>query len=63
MAWQNDSVPDGIEDDPSFNDDVARSRRGETRVIIDKWGSQHFFLHPFCYIFLRTVKRSNHQTT
>lgn len=45
MAWPNDSVPDGIGDDPPFNDDAARSRQGGTQLIIDKWGSQHFF---FC---------------
>ena len=42
MACQDDSVPDGIGDDPPLND-VAGSRQGGTRVIIDKWGSQHFF--------------------
>jgi len=29
MAWQDDSEPDGIGDDPHPND-VARSRQGET---------------------------------
>ena len=42
MAWQDDSVPDGIEDDPALND-VAGSEHGGTRVILDKWGSRHFF--------------------
>ena len=27
IAWQDDSVPDGIEDDPPLND-VARSQQG-----------------------------------
>ena len=36
MAWQDDSVPDGIfEDDPPLND-VTRSRQGRTQVILDK---------------------------
>ena len=29
MAWHDDSVPDGIGDDPPMND-VARSRQGKT---------------------------------
>lgn len=29
MAWQDDSVPDGIEDDPPVNN-VAGSRQGGT---------------------------------
>ena len=41
MAWQDDSVPDGIGDDPPLND-VAGSQQGGRRVITDKWGSQHF---------------------
>ena len=38
MAWQDDSVPDGIGDDPPLND-VAGSQQGGTRVILDKWCS------------------------
>ena len=48
MAWQDDSVPDGIGDDPALKD-VAGSQQGGTRVILDKWGSQHFFA-SFCLI-------------
>jgi len=62
IAWQDDSVPDGIQDDPPLND-IARSRQGGTQVILDKWVS--IFLDHFCYdILLRTVNRcSNHQIT
>ena len=30
MAWQHDSVPDGIEDDPPLTDDLATSRQDST---------------------------------
>ena len=42
MAWQDDSVPDGIGDDLPLNG-VAGSQHGGPRVIIDKWGMQSTF--------------------
>ena len=61
MAWQDDSVPDGIGDDPPLND-VAGSQQGGRRVITDKWGSQHFFFgiwRSLLLISIRIVKRSS----
>ena len=51
VSWQDDSVPDGVEDDPPLND-LGRSRQGGThcaQAVLDKWGSRHFS-HFFCYI-------------
>ena len=46
MAWQDDSVPDGIGDDPPWNG-VTESQQGEPRLITDKWSSLHFFFGIF----------------
>ena len=48
MAWHDDSVPDGIGDDPPV---VAGSQQGGTRVNFKQMGQSafcFFFLHPFC---------------
>ena len=61
MAWQDDSVPDGIGDDSPWNG-VTGSQQGEPRVITDKWGSQHFFFgirRSLLLISIRIVKRSS----
>lgn len=53
MAWPNDSVPDGIGDDPPFNDDASRSRQGGTQLIILRQMGQSafFFLHLLIAIY------------
>ena len=51
MAWQDDSVPDAIEDDPPLTDDVATPRQNGThsKSHLRGMGQSAFFMLHITY--------------